>query len=244
MSTLLRAELLKLRTTRTFAALVAAAVALSLVAVGLTAALSSDLDRDDVRSILTTDFTGLFVAILGIFGMAGEWRHRTITGTFLATPSISRLLIAKSIAFAVAGIVLSAIVTLSIMAVASGILSLRDELTPEFGQMVDVLWRNLIVAAFAGVLGVALGGLVHNQVFGMFALLALGFIIEPTLLGLAEHVGRYGPTVGAPTAFLDIEGFDGESDLLAPGVALLVMAAWNAGLLALAAVRLRRGDIV
>ena len=49
MSALLRAELLKLRTTRTFAALVGSALALSLLAVTLAAALTDHFTEDEVK---------------------------------------------------------------------------------------------------------------------------------------------------------------------------------------------------
>ena len=81
MSALLRAELLKLRTTRTFVAFVGAAVGLSLLVVVLTTVIVDDLNEEDVRMLFTADFSSLFILLLGVMGMAGEWRHRTITAT-------------------------------------------------------------------------------------------------------------------------------------------------------------------
>ena len=79
MNALLRAELLKLRTTRTFVALAGSALVLSLIVAVLTAALAKHMDKSDVRDMFYGDFTGLFIVLLGVMGMAGEWRHRTIT---------------------------------------------------------------------------------------------------------------------------------------------------------------------
>ena len=64
MTALLRAELLKLRTTRTFASLVGATLALSLLVVVLSALLEDNLSEDDVRMLFTADFTGLFILLL------------------------------------------------------------------------------------------------------------------------------------------------------------------------------------
>ena len=244
MSALLRAELLKLRTTRTFAALVGAALALSLLVVVLSALLSDDLNEEDVRTLFTADFTSLFILLLGVMGMAGEWRHRTITGTILAAPDRLRLLGAKVLAYAVAGVVLSLVVTVTIIAVGTLILSVRGETTVGVGDLADVLWRNLLVAALLGALGVCIGGLVRNQVVAMVGVLVLSFVLEPALFGLVPDVGRFGPTSGAPSGILGTQGFDESADLLAPGIALLVMLAWVGGAFGAAAALLRHRDLV
>ncbi|MBA3305792.1 MAG: hypothetical protein H0U25_07695, partial [Thermoleophilaceae bacterium] len=41
------------------------------------------------------------------------------------------------------------------------ILSARDETTAGAGDLADVLWRNLVVAAFLGAFGVCVGALVR-----------------------------------------------------------------------------------
>jgi ABC-2 type transport system permease protein len=225
-SAFLRAELLKLRTTRTFAALVGSAVALSLLVVVLTASIADGFDSEDVRDLFTADFTSLFILLLGVMGMAGEWRHRTITSTVLAAPDRVRLLAAKTIAYAVAGAVLSLIVTVTIMVVGSAILSARGETTAEFADLLDVLWRNLTVAALLGALGVAIGALLRNQVVAIIGVLVFAFVLEPALVALAPDVGRYGPTSAAPNAIL---GFDSDSNgdyLSSPAAGVAVLLAW------------------
>ena len=244
MSALLRAELLKLRTTRTFVALVGAALALSLLVVVLSAVLGSDLNEEDVRTLFTADFTSLFILLLGVMGMAGEWRHQTITGTILAAPDRLRLLAAKTLAYTLAGVVLSLVVTVTIMAIGTLILSAEGETTVGVGDLADVLWRNLTVAALLGALGVCIGGLVRNQVVAMVGVLVLSFVLEPAVFGLAPSVGRFGPTSGAPSGILGTQGFDESGDLLAPGMALLVMLGWVGAAFAAAAALLRSRDLV
>jgi ABC-type transport system involved in multi-copper enzyme maturation permease subunit len=234
-SVLLRGELLKLRTTRTFVALVGAALLLSLVVVILTTLLGDNFSRKDVHDLFTFDFTSLFILLLGVIGMAGEWRHRTITGTFLAAPDRLRLLGAKLLSYAVAGAVLSLIVTLTMMAVGTLILALRDQTTIGVTDLLDVLWRNLLVAGLLGGFGVCVGGLVRNQIVAIVGLLILAFVLEPAILGLVPSVGRFGPTVGAPNGIIGNNPVD-DSELLAPGYALLAMLGWlTAGFTATAA---------
>ncbi|MGZ8649260.1 MAG: ABC transporter permease [Solirubrobacteraceae bacterium] len=244
MSTLLRAELLKLRTTRTFVTLVAVTVVLSLVVVILTAILADEFTKADVRELFTFDFSSLFILILGVVGMAGEWRHRTITSSILAAPDRVRLLAAKLLAYGAAGIVLSLVVTVALMAVGSLILSTRDETTLGLVDLADVLWRNLVVAALLGAFGVCVGGLVRNQIVAIVGLLVLAFVLEPTLLALVPDVGVFGPTVGAPNGIIGINPVDDTEDLLAPGIALLVMIGWVGLGFAATAALLRRRDLV
>lgn len=240
---LLRAELLKLRTTRTFVALTGSALALSLLVAVLTTTLSSELSEQDVRELFAGDFTGLFILLLGVMGMAGEWRHKTITSTVLAAPVRARLVAAKVLSYAVAGAVVSLIVTVAIMAAGLLILAGRGEPTLGLGDLADVLWRNLTVAALLGGFGVCIGALVRNQVVAIVGLLIFSFALEPTILALEPDVGRFGPTIGAPNGIQELGSFDG-GDLLAPGIALLVMTGWVAlGSVAATAV-MRRRDLV
>ncbi len=244
MIALLRSELLKLRTTRTFFALTGSAVALSLLVVILTATLNNGFSERDARELFLSDFTGLFILLLGVIGMAGEWRHRTITSTVLAAPVRARLLAAKTLSYAVAGAVISFIVTVTIMAVGTVILSSRDEITLGAGDLADVLWRNLVVAAFLGAFGVCIGALVRNQIVAIVGLLVFSFAVEPTLIALASEVGQFGPVIGAPNGFVELSGFGDDERQLAPGVAFAVMVGWVALGFAAAAALLRGRDLV
>ena len=243
MSALLKAELLKLRTTRTFVTLVGCAVALSLLLTVLGATLDSGLTEEDLLFLFNSDFTGLFILLLGVVGMAGEWRHRTITGAVLAAPDRVRFTAAKLLAYAVAGMVLSLVVTVTIMVVGTVILAARDEMTLGVADLADILWRNVLVAAYLGAFGVCVGGIVRNQVVAIVGVLVLSFLVEPALIGLVPDVGKFGPLGGAPASLQRTDFFD-EGNLLAPGFAALVMLAWIGLGFAATAALLRRRDVV
>ena len=66
--------------------LVSVTLVLSLVVVGLSTILEDDFTKRSVRELFTFDFSSLFILLLGVTGMAGEWRHRTITSSVLAAP--------------------------------------------------------------------------------------------------------------------------------------------------------------
>src|SRR3984885_7249095 len=127
MTALLRAELLKLRTTRTFAAVVASAAALSLTLVVLGAALGKETKA---HALFTNSAITYIIVILGAIAMTGEWRHRTITGSVLAAPNRVRLLAAKAISYSMAGIALAIIVTVPSIIVGELVLSGRGDCWP------------------------------------------------------------------------------------------------------------------
>jgi ABC-2 type transport system permease protein len=238
MNALLHAELLKLRTTRTFAAVVGTAATLSLVLVALGAILGAEKDP---HALFTNTSITYIIVLLGAIGMTGEWRHRTITGTVLAAPDRLRLLAAKALSYSVAGIMLSLLVTVATMLVGTLILDLRGETTLGPGGLADVLWRNLAVAAVLGPVGVGIGALVRNQIVTVVGLVALAAVIEPAIFQVAPGVGRFGPLAGAPGGIIGGPDADG---LLAPGLALPVLIMWAGIAFAAAAWRLRNRDLV
>ena len=246
MKPLLRAELIKLRTTRTFAGLAGAAIATSLLITVLVALLTEPTEDSVLVDVFTTDLSSLFIFVLAIIGITGEWRHRTITSSLLAAPDRLRFLAAKTLAFAAAGGILSVLIAVAVAIVGSVILSIRDLPLPEAGELVAQVGRNAVVAALTGALAVGLAALVRNQVVAVVGLLLLGLLIEPTVTALVPEVGRFGPFVALPTAAADIPADDaglGDVDLLSPGLAALAMMAWIGAAFAAGYALLRGRDV-
>ena len=67
--------------------------------------------------------------LLGILGMAGEFRHQTVTQTFLVTPDRGRVVAAKLVAYPLAGIALTLTILAFTAAVATGWLAAKG-ITP------------------------------------------------------------------------------------------------------------------
>jgi len=243
---LLRAELIKLRTTRTFLALSGVAVGTSLVICTLVSALSKPTQDSVLSDVFTTDTTAVFIVVLAIVGITGEWRHRTITSSLLAAPDRLRFLAAKTLSFAAAGLLLSLAISIAVGIVGMAILSGRDLPTPELGDLVVQILRNAELAALLGAFGLALGSLIRNQPTAIVAVLVLAFVIEPTVISLAPDVGRFGPFSGLSAGIQSIPaddiGADG-ADLLSPGLAALAMLAWIAVPFAAGVAMLRGRDL-
>lgn len=245
MSALLQAELLKLRTTRTFVALAGSALGLTLLIAGLVAGLTDDLAPEDQRTLLQLNFTSVFVLVLGVIGMAGEWRHKTIAGSLLAAPDRILFVLAKIAAYAIAGVVLTLVVgVLSAALIALLVAAQGGDVLP-LGDVIEVLAAAVLIAAFMGAIGVGIGALVRNQAGAIVIVLVVLFVVEPTVSAFYPEVGKFLPLVGAPSAF-DGDGAGDEDldEVLSGPVAVLVELGWVAGLGAAAALLLRRRDVV
>ena len=102
MNNLIRAELLKLRTTRTFWWSVVAALAFVPVSIALAIAKigtpsgTSLASAEGFRNVIAAASSGgVLVLLIGIVIMAGEFRFNTVTSTFLITPDRKRVVGAK-----------------------------------------------------------------------------------------------------------------------------------------------------
>lgn len=246
MSRLLRAELIKLRTTRTFYALAGAAIGISLVITILVASLEEPTKDSVVTDVFQNDASTLFIMILAIVGITGEWRHRTITSSLLAAPDRIRFLAAKTLAFAAAGALLSIAISISIGIVGYAILEFRNLPTPDLGELVEQFARNAGVAALLGAFGVGVGSLVRNQPTAIVAILILAFVVDPLLGNLAPAVDRYSPVGALPSAIQGLNPDDvgtPDVDFLAVMPAIAAMLAWIGVLFAAGGALLRARDV-
>jgi hypothetical protein len=106
-----------------------------------------------LTDVFTSDVSSLFILVLAVVGITGEWRHRTITSSLLAAPDRLRFLAAKTIAFAAAGLALSLVISLAVAVVGFTILSVRDLPTPDAGELAGQIGRIALVAALLGAWG-------------------------------------------------------------------------------------------
>jgi ABC-type transport system involved in multi-copper enzyme maturation permease subunit len=197
MSGLIRSELRKISSTRLWWGLLLGAVLFTAFQAGITAGVagvdtgggqppSPSLDTDDaIRSVYTTSaFAGtyIFAMILGITGMTGEYRYKTITPTFLVTPRRPRVVLAKMLAHLTVGFGYAVVGLLTALVVGGIVITIRDF---PLGYDTDGLWRGAALATLAvalwTLLGIGIGTLIRNQVAAIMLAVFVTFLVEPLL---------------------------------------------------------------
>jgi hypothetical protein len=236
------AELLKIRTTRTFWGLTAGAVGLVLLIVVLSLSLDDSLGTEtDVRDLLSVaGFSGLLVLVLGVVVGAGEYRHGTIAWTLLVTPQRLRAVSAQALACGLAGIVIGLAAFVLATAVAIPWLSAKDAPLPPLSELLELVAGVVAYAGLAAALGAGLGALLRNQVAAVVIVLVGLFVIDPTLAALDDSLAGFTLSgLGAAISGAD----DDSSNLLAPVTAGLVWALYALLFVTLAALRTAKRDI-
>jgi ABC-2 type transport system permease protein len=221
-----RAELLKVRSTRTTVGLLLGMVALILLFVLLTGLLSS-VDSlstvEDQRQLLGIGaLAAVFSALAGVLLVTSEYRYGTIRPTILFTPRRGRVLAAKVLAATLAGIVFGAVGEGLGWGLGYAILSGRGiAFVLNGGDVVQLVLGALAGIALWGAMGAGLATTLRNQVGGVITLLAWGFVVSPLLFGLVPSLGRFMPSYAQDS----LVGLT-TRHLLAPAAGGVVLVAW------------------
>jgi ABC-2 type transport system permease protein len=193
--------------------------------------------------------TSVFAAVHGVVAAAGEYRHRTITTTYLTTRGRAPVLAAKMLVSAGVGACYAAATVAT--GVLAGTAADGGAAFPGVGPLVATALIGVAVSALWGALGAAFGTAVSNQVSALVALLLylmvgellIGALLEAAesgtvralssyLPGNAGEVAIYGIPVneiaGPITAPQVVELLAGVTDPPGWGVALLVLVVWTA----------------
>ena len=241
MTKLVGAELLKLRTTRSFWGLAGGAAALVLLIVVLSVALDTEPTEENVRNVMATaGFSGVLTLVLGGVVGAGEYRHGTIAWTLLITPNRFRAVAGQFIACGLAGFAIGAAVYLMAAVIALPWFAAKDADMPPVGDLAEVFLGTVLYAGLAAMLGAGLGALLRNQVAAIVIVLVQIFVVDQTLAALINDLAPFTLTgLGAA-----MSGVDGDSeDLLPLGTAALVWAGYATLFAVLAAIRTAKRDI-
>jgi hypothetical protein len=210
MNNALRAELLKVRTTKTTAALIGLAAALTaLIATveaatagtGSPMAIPSLATAAGLRDALTsTGFALLVAAVLGITSACGEFRLNTATDTYLDEPDRNRVLAAKAIVAAAAGLVTGLAAAATATGIGLGFAAASGyPLALPAGSITRFAVGAVIGSALLAAAGVGAGSLIRHQVAAIIATFTWAFVIELIIGGTAGTAGAFLPYTAAAT---------------------------------------------
>lgn len=195
---MVRAEWLKLRTTRSFYGLVAGAVGVAALG-GFSTVASASAEsltgpvHEQTFWVLASINIGLFALILGIRSYTEEYRHRTIVHTVFADPHRRKSAVAKAVVSAGAAIILTAIATAVMIGIALAMASAKGGGLAVESSDAGAIAGLLGAAALWAVLGVGIGALVRHQVAAIVGGLVWVLVIENLGTGFLGDGGAYLP---------------------------------------------------
>ncbi|HOA65778.1 MAG TPA: ABC transporter permease subunit [Phycicoccus elongatus] len=215
MTTAIRSEFLKFFTTRLWWGMaIGIFVAGGLFAGFFGWALTSEASRKrpgapqgDATQIANTVYTSgmgvgyLLLLTIGVLMIGAEYRHKTITSTFLATPKRLQAMLAKVVALLVIGALYGLISIVSSVGVGATVLKLAGHDPFPSSEVFRTMALSLLVLGLWGLIGLGVGILIKNQVAALLIGIGVAWIVEPVaglLLGFwdfgAEHIVKYLPS--------------------------------------------------
>jgi ABC-2 type transport system permease protein len=173
-------EMVKLRTVRSTYYLLL--VAQAIIVIGVSGAFASGNAPDDivvVRGVAHVGLTSLFALVLGILAMAGEYRHRTITDTFLSSPRRGSVVAAKLGVASTLGVLFGIVGAFTALA-SSWVWAVLKDIP--FAWSSAALWQTLggavVWNALFAAIGVGIGALIRNVAGAVAAALAWLALVE------------------------------------------------------------------
>lgn len=178
----------------------------------------------------------VFPLLIGSLVVTGEFRHKTLTPTFLATPRRGVALSGKVVAGVVMGLLYAAIAIVAAVGAGAALLAVFGIDTRLGDSATWALMGRMVIALVLWVLiGIGVGTLIRNQVAAVVGLLAFTQFVEPILRTIGAVAEGIAPiTKYLPGAASDaLVGASIYSSLGAAGAGGSTLEWWVGGLLLL-----------
>ena len=155
-----------------------------------------------LRNLVGSGFQGYLLALLlGTLIVTTEFRHKTVTTSFLVTPVRSLLVAGKLLTAAVTGAVLAVIMLVGTVIGGGVTLAARGgSFTDMVHQIPAVAPGFILVFALFAILGVGVGSVLTNQVAAIIVVLGWFIILEGILTSLIHSAFKWVPTGAAVAA--------------------------------------------
>lgn len=244
---LIHAELRKLVAARAYLIGLALATGIGVISVAADAAVAGKNYTPALGTMASTNqmlklgsVCCVAMLVLGIIGSGSEYRYKTIIPAMLTAPRRGTLIIAKVIAIAVAGVILSVLTFGLGLVTAVAVLSAHHihQLPADTGTL---FIGSVVAGTLFGVIGTALGYITRSTIAAIVG--AVGWVLFGELVilhMLAPHLAKWLMT-GAASALTDSSVL--ASRVLTPAAAVAVLGAWAVALLAVATPLVLRRDV-
>lgn len=184
-----RSEWIKLRSVRSNLVMAVAAVILPLAITLLSVSFmgADNIDSETLSSFIanTGSLAVLLVGVVGVLCITQEYSQGTIRLTLAATPSRSRVYLAKLIVAALFGAALIAVIIAVAVGAGSAILEARDVPGPHTVSTSGGAFVAMIVmGALVAVLGMGIGGITRNPPAAITTLILWPLLVEGIVGGL------------------------------------------------------------
>lgn len=143
----------------------------------------------------------LLTLTIGVLQIGSEYRHKTITATFLAVPRRAKVMLAKVAALLGLGGLYGLISLAGSVAVGAVVLDARGVNPFPGGEIARTLALSLLVLGLWGLIGLGVGILIPNQVAAILIAVGVAWIVEPLIgFGLTfwdwggQHIAPYLPS--------------------------------------------------
>ncbi|MEO7058141.1 MAG: ABC transporter permease [Lapillicoccus sp.] len=199
MTLAIRAEFRKFFTTRLWWGM---AIGVFIAGAGFSLLLAIVFTLDSVKgqegiptgaALARTVFTGgisigyLLTLAVGVMTIGSEYRHKTITSTFLSEPRRTVVMGAKVVSLLAIGAFYGLVSLIGSVAVGGSVLALRGQQPFADGSIWRTLALALLVLGLWALIGLGAGILIPNQVAALLIAIGVAWIVEPlaaSLLGI------------------------------------------------------------
>ena len=199
MTILIANEIRKLRTIRGPWLLLAAGPVLVVVGVvgEVAGAADSTQPQTAIHAVAHAGVVSLVALILGITAVAGEYRHKTITETYLATPRRGRVIAAKFAVYTAVGAVFGLMLAVTaVIATAVAITANGGSLDLSNSDLRRTLAGGVACNAAFAAIGVSLGALIPNLAAAIATALAWIALVEGLIGELISDLEAWMPFAG------------------------------------------------
>ncbi|MEP7192849.1 MAG: ABC transporter permease [Actinomycetota bacterium] len=140
-------------------------------------------------------FAYLLTLVIGVMSIGSEYRHKTITSTFLATPKRVRVMVAKVLSLMGIGVFYGLVFLIGSVGVGATVIAIKGfSPIPEAGAISRTLGLSLLVLGLWALVGLGAGILIPNQVAAILITVGAAFILEP-LLGFLLGLVSWGKSI-------------------------------------------------